>query len=766
MLDEDIQYIGTRPAQNVFSKDPFLQTPQIVTGIILRVEKSVDDPACVLTFHRSTSSVVHIGRRPSNEERVQTDSEGAMFRCAVVSRKHAKIAFSDSGHAYLIDMNSHHGTHIRKPGEAVSRMIKAETPTTLADGDVLTFGKSVGRHNEFVRPVVARVELIHSTGPESPFKPITPAKQTNHVDLTRSPPPRSSSGRYGVYVPNSPSSDNISSAMSDHDSDIEEIPASGANALPLQPRGRRSHEPESHLGRAFEALKRLLPPAHVPGALSAQESQPGGSRSPSHVWQPSPLVFDSPPQFDSPLYSPRSPPQWTDSPRFGSPNYRAGTHSPPFYAPSYDNPFSAGLSYGEINDFEDERHSQARSRSTSSMDLASPSPVSARRSISPEQEQPSQQEHNVVGAWPGSRSSSPERSSSAAPMEPPVNISEPSPAASSSPPPSISKAMSLGSICSEPHAQRVEIAEAPREESITLSPIEVFPEMKITKNEDNVLQTSLKKLQGEVAKLQTHRRKYKARFNTNVHLISDKLSDLDERVSDVNAQYTMLVDRVDGTDVDISDLQAQIDALRDQAEAFPAMSDEIMLHERSDVRASIETLRELVLEMRNLRESTQKQMSAELEAVRAARDAALATIAQHVEAQVCIIRSAADEWRSERLQTPAPALTPTATSLKRKRSDDEADEGIEGVRERVLHLRTPEDDGVVGASDAADVTMAEAAGPITSANEATTVCCHRDHDLLRPPPPKRLRRITTVAVQTATAVTVGAIVTWSALAFS
>ncbi|GLB42873.1 putative FHA domain containing protein [Lyophyllum shimeji] len=729
MLDEDIEYIGTRPAHNSFENDPFHPSPKIVTGIILRVEKSADDPACTLTFHRSTSSVVHIGRRPSNEERVKTDSEGAMFRCAVVSRKHAKIAFSDSGHAYLIDMNSHHGTHVRKPGEAVSKTIKPETPTKLADGDVLTFGKSVGRPNECVRPVVARVELIHSRGPESPFKPMTPVKQNNHVDLTRSPPPRSSTGRYGVYVPRSPSPGNLSCGMSDHDSDIEEIPASGANALPLQPRGRRSPEPESHLGRAFEALKKLLPPVHVPGSAGT-ESRSAVSSSPLPKWRSSPSLFDTPPQFESPqiespIYSPCSP-AGTNSPHSGqaSPIFGTGSQSPSFSASSYPHsagPFPPSVSHRETKGLEDRRHSQGRSRSTSSMDIASLSPVSLRRSLSPEQF--AQGEPSIVGAWPGSRSSSPEHLRSPVPDEAPGGVDE---FAAEGPvsAPSIQNAMSIDSICSEPHSQPSQNVEAAVEETVAVPPDEAANEVEAIKTEEEFsaevseLQASLKKLQGEVAKLQTHRRKYKARFNANVHLISDKLTDLDERVSDVNAQYTMLLDRVDNTaDVDIPDLQAQVDALRDQAEAFPTVATEPMLHERSDVKASIETLRELVLEMGNLQESTQKQMSAELEVVRAARDAALATIAAHVEAQTSAL-------------APTPSLA--VTSLKRKRDDYAEDEDTKADGDRECAFV---EIGAVGASDVAVVKVAAAAGPTTFANAVTTGACHdRVHDMPLPRP--------------------------------
>ncbi|KAF5375888.1 hypothetical protein D9615_008200 [Tricholomella constricta] len=757
MLDEDIQYIGTRPSQSSFDYDPFLHSPQIVTGITLRVEKSADDPPCVLTFRRSTSSVVHIGRRPSNEERVQSDIQGAMFRCAVVSRKHAKIAFSDSGHAYLIDMNSHHGTHIRKPGEAISRMLKPETPTRLADGDVLTFGKSVGRHNEYVRPVVARVELIHKPPSESSFTPMTPVKAITHVDSTKPSPPRSNSGRYGVYVPNSPSSDNFSSGLSEHDSDIEEIPASGPNALPLLPRGNRSHsEPESPLGRAFEALKRLLPPAHIPGAPPVPDSQPAESIASSPRWDGSALVSDIPPRYHSPLYSPRSPAcSYEPRSRRASPSYSneflgPSIHSPSFFEPN-DSLFPGPASHS-INVLEEhERPSPVISRSTSPMDLASPSPVPALRSLSPEE--PAREEPSVIGAWPGSRSSSPQRLHSPAPIQAAIHGNETTPVESA--PPSIQKAMSLDSICSEPHFQAVENAAVPRDNSVGVAspePVSDVRTAKETTEDVSELQASLKRLQSEVSKLQAHRRKYKARFNTNVHLISDKLSDLDERVSDVNAQYMMLLDSVDSAvEVDLPDLQAQIDALRDQVETLPTMTTEPLLHERSDVKASIETLHELVVEMRNLRESTQEQMSAELNAVRAARDAALAKIAAQVEAQTLV------------LPTPAPCVV----SLKRKRVEDEGDAKKDAGRELVLRAPENEDGGGAGVSGTADVMMADAT---TLANTrsitSTAELCHHHDVHVVPPPPKRARTIATVAVQTATAVTVGAIATWSALAFS
>jgi len=68
-----------------------------IAGVVLRVKQPAEYN---LTFYREKTSVVQIGRRsghePDNAHSVPLTS--AMFRCAVVSRKHAKIVFSDSGH--------------------------------------------------------------------------------------------------------------------------------------------------------------------------------------------------------------------------------------------------------------------------------------------------------------------------------------------------------------------------------------------------------------------------------------------------------------------------------------------------------------------------------------------------------------------------------------------------------------------------------------------------------------------------------------------
>ena len=73
---------------------------------------------------------------------------------------------------------------------------------------------------------------------------------------------------------------------------------------------------------------------------------------------------------------------------------------------------------------------------------------------------------------------------------------------------------------------------------------------------------------------------------------------MDERIAEVNAQYNVLCDQVaDAMEVDIPDLQGQVDALQNQMDVLAPIFDvtpEPHVHEREDVKASIQTLHELV----------------------------------------------------------------------------------------------------------------------------------------------------------------------------
>jgi hypothetical protein len=113
MLDDDIQYLGSRIKVKQLQRFPprtlnglslsfraGFQTLISRPGVALHVEKSDGNEAYILIFNRDKSSTVLVGRRPGNETESRTlDQENgrAMFRCAVVSRRHAKIAFTDSG---------------------------------------------------------------------------------------------------------------------------------------------------------------------------------------------------------------------------------------------------------------------------------------------------------------------------------------------------------------------------------------------------------------------------------------------------------------------------------------------------------------------------------------------------------------------------------------------------------------------------------------------------------------------------------------------
>lgn len=285
--------------------------------------------------------------------------------------------------AYLIDLNSHHGTHVRKSGDLSSKSLKPETPLLLSNGDFVTFGKSVGKNEECVRPVVVRVELLYSgLAPPSLIKPlIVPSSPSISV--------RSASGRYGVHDVSS--SDESSSSSNQQYSDIEEIP-------PPQNRGNPSTV--SNIGRAFEVLRRLIPPSHPPC------SQPPPLES-SLPFAPS--GYSSPSRQYSPEYYPTSP-HYYSSPSFGS-----------FASPRTPN-FQSQLLFPLIDGlFDDAQCSEApktpshsvdenKSRSNSPMDLASPSPAPPAISVSGPLILPPiipVEEPEIMGAWPISPSLTP-----------------------------------------------------------------------------------------------------------------------------------------------------------------------------------------------------------------------------------------------------------------------------------------------------------------------------------------------------------------------
>jgi hypothetical protein len=122
------------------------------------------------------------------------------------------------------------------------------------------------------------------------------------------------------------------------------------------------------------------------------------------------------------------------------------------------------------------------------------------------------------------------------------------------------------------------------------------------------IEATLERLQSEVNKLQTHKRKYKARFNSNVHVVAEKLAEFDDRLAEVNAEYTILFDQVDAMHhVDVPGMQEQLDGLQDRMDEFPSPFGTPEppsrartpvpapdLGEREDVKASVQALHALV----------------------------------------------------------------------------------------------------------------------------------------------------------------------------
>ncbi|KAI9461536.1 hypothetical protein F5148DRAFT_1214961 [Russula earlei] len=226
-MDDDIQFLGMVPPISPHKPSyPLASHPPMhppASGIMLVIPKSGDEPTQTLRFLKSRSPVVHIGRASSSHLDTDKSSDSILFRCPVISRRHAKLMFS-SGQVYIVDLHSHHGTHLRRRDEIV-RPIVPDVPITLQDGDTLIFGKAVGKEPFCVSPVIANIMLIYDTEAvqspiisqpvislvDSPTLPATPIKSKDQAEVTNF-------GRYGLFGPHSsPSSQESSPGSSDED---------------------------------------------------------------------------------------------------------------------------------------------------------------------------------------------------------------------------------------------------------------------------------------------------------------------------------------------------------------------------------------------------------------------------------------------------------------------------------------------------------------------------------------------------------------------
>ncbi|KAG6331956.1 hypothetical protein ID866_7134 [Astraeus odoratus] len=629
-------------------------------GITLHVEKCGEKDAHDITFYRSRSSYVNIGRKSASGDKAmrrENDDHNAVFACQVVSARHAKLVLSVSGQVYIVDLNSRHGTHLSRPGEA-PRALKPEIETPLADGDILTFGKAVGSAACMVLPVTARVELLREK-PDPVASPSVPSlTPINSLVNLISRPSKCASGRYGLFVPtphaDSPSShssdslyvlsDGASSVSDDHDSDIEEVSVSSLD-----------------LGKH---------PLHVKiptfRSLIHMCTNNEGSRSPSakealhtlvdYLAPPSPSVEDT------------------------------SLRGPPHVINLVDLP----------------------SRSHSPMELSTPSPS------------PSEEHHvelPVIGAWPTSRPASPDT-----PIEPEVATNDTTKATENETSeevvdvptaPATETVQERGpTMLPDIHPHFIDLSTPPyfgppfgrmHSSPFTIPPPALPVPNPIPERVGSELRTSIKIVEDRVSAMQETITDLKTRQCFTEEDVMDLQTHID-MLGPESDRFLCRLNLAERNIASLSTLQNQINSLKSRLDNPEPKPVEIPAN---DVKACADALGSLVAEMKCLRDSAEKRIDEKMEAIDAARASALNVIA--VEA---------------------------LNSLKRKRVEE--DEPVK---------------------DTPDHVMKDTAEPQADLPPSQPV-----PDNVRES--KRARTTAVTVAQTAAAMAVGAVVTWSALAFA
>jgi len=180
-------------------------------------------------------------------------------------------------------------------------------------------------------------------------------------------------------------------------------------------------------------------------------------------------------------------------------------------------------------------------------------------------------------------------------------------------------------------------------------------------------------------------------------------------------------------------------------------------------------------EMKTLRDTAQREIDEQLIAIKAMRaNEAAAMIARNLSrteaADASQVRSFFPSviFHGEIHHDHRPHQTPVLTSLKRKRddTDENGDEVVEAQAEASVGVDSTMTENSGGSATANDVVMKDGAAPIPTATTdiAAALAIRAPESPSRPR--KRARKFVRAMAQTATAVTIGAVVTWSALAFS
>ena len=580
-------------------------------------------------------------------------------------------------------------------------MLKAETSTLLNDGDIITFGKTVGRGDEWVKPVVALVQLLYAP---PPFKALTvPSPSCSEKS-------RSSSGRYGIH--DSISSDDSNSNLSD----IEEVTRAQSSPIEEPSEQQATSAVSSDLKQveqsresampAYDAFKRFISPAigRLPSVSEIIGDKCVGlldEASKSLLSLPFPATIRRLDDENASSSDPRRP---------------------------------------------DLLESRSESRSSSPMDLGSPeSPTEVQASISRKLSTPLPSP--IIGSLD-------------TPFfdEPPFMGTSSIPGFSgpnnSLPPVSTSQGsmynMNLSAPVPPPH------------------PAQNVTPSGITENATSAeLQWTLKELEASVNKLRGSHRKYKSSANGNVIVLSNKLSEIDDKFAEVDAEYNVLCDQVEELQHgDLPDLARQIENLNERVDAIIADRDEVKktldagspeAMQVEDVKISVTSLNELAQEMQLFFLKSQEEL-------KTAREEAMETI-EGVKAiladlergtQVCpspIIVSTNDF--NQAFDNCHHHQAPVLMSLKRKRDDADEDEDAKSEIGIPVILA---DEPVIGvATEESNVDDIEMVADVNHEDSTTDV---------ELPPRKRLRTVGSVVAHTATAVALGGFITWSALAFS
>ncbi|KXN83006.1 hypothetical protein AN958_01941 [Leucoagaricus sp. SymC.cos] len=556
-------------------------------------------------------------------------------------------------------------------------MLEPEIPNPLSDGDIITFGKSVGRNEEIVRPVVARVHLLHSGPSTSTIKPLVVPDSSPSVTN------RSHSGRYGLHSPSSSSSDEAYNGQSDSYSDVEEIPPPPPVAP--APVSQPESQSQSQLGRAFEVLKRLLPPTSIPSVPAVPPQRDPSPRleeqSPIHSESSSP---------SSSLVSPSDLPPWWSLP--------ANRPSPFPLLPRYPSISDIDLPDNFFDlppiNLANVLNDGDRSRSESPMDLASPSPPP------PEQELP------IIGAWADYSSSS---ASESEPIATPPDNEVPV-ASNNDVTETPAVVVNQAAVEHEGNHEAEPVATLNENSPSSSSAVNssdkgkqkeaaVDPFLFVTRAEYEELKGKYSNLQTEIETLQAQRRKYKSKFNANVHTVTDKFHELENKMNDMTAQCNLVMDQMENV-----------------------TSGEVCFSIDLHYPVRLNAIRNA--EMKALRAETEREIEAERETLRQLREAIT--------------------------QESAPS-----TPHKRKRNvDDEGDRDNDSFNNSHAHTDEPPAE--------VDVPM----HPVSSHPCGVEFEIHHRLRGDRPSPRKRARKFVSVAAQTATAVTMGAVAAWVALAFS